>query len=127
MKYYIHGTLVNGLISTSLASLLVSSCLCLQVANYLKIKHAFFTRTYIALSLCAIIDGAIMSIFLMSQFNANIISLIFYKELLCKCVYSFAMSITPFIYQLTLRKLALHQKNQTKQVDLGTPASKLSV
>jgi len=109
--YILSGPLSNGLVLSSLVSLLISSFASIYIGNLVKDSYSLPIALLIALLAAASIDGLLMSAYFATQTNLSFYKVlsIFNRELFFKAVYGMASA-------LTIYYLGIYGKRKSKMV-----------
>ena len=109
--YILSGSLSNGLVLSSLVSLLISSFASIYIGNLVKDSYSLPIALLIALLAAASIDGLLMSVYFATQTNLSFYKVlsIFNRELFFKAVYGMASA-------LTIYYLGIYGKRKSKMV-----------
>lgn len=102
--YYINGKIINGLVPTSLAALLISNYYGANLFLLAKSKYSFILRSFVSLILSAVIDGALMAGFFINKFSTGRILSVFTQELMFKCLYSTTASVSIFLGSYLIKR-----------------------
>ena len=109
--YILSDSLSNGLVLSSLVSLLISSFASIYIGNLVKDSYSLPVALVIALLAAASIDGLLMSVYFATQTNLSFYKVIsiFNRELFFKAVYGMASA-------LTIYYLGIYEKRKSKMV-----------
>ncbi|ROT47385.1 hypothetical protein EDM02_03040 [Candidatus Cardinium hertigii] len=91
MQYHMYGKPIQGLITISLLSICISSCMGLKIFLKLKTRYSFPVSNIISSCVYAFVDGFIMAIFFINKFPIHSVFAKFYQEIAYKGIFGLAV------------------------------------
>ncbi len=116
-SYYIHSRIVNGVVIASFISILLSTYCSVSMLLRLKPAYSLGVRSFVSSMVGSVVDGIMMSGFLVNVFPVSVVFSIFYRETLFKCIYLLTactcVSLGSFLVQKVYRSRELRSNTVT--------------